>query len=81
MTILQTLNGTAKCPACHGYGDPTDWIPDPGIDPMMRHFICRSCRLNFYITARDGEQLLDIKDRVKALREMRMASEKLSKIH
>ena len=69
MTILQTLRGTAKCPGCKGTGDPTDWIPPAGHDPMMRQFMCRSCHAYFYSTAEDGEQLLNIRVRVKALKE------------
>lgn len=69
MTILQTLAGTAKCPGCGGIGDPTDWIPPPGHDPMMRQFKCRSCWAYFYYPAQDGELLTKIRSRVKALRE------------
>lgn len=69
MGILSTLSGTAKCPECGGTGDPTAWIPPPGYDGLMRQFICRSCHAKFFYTVPDGEQLLNVKERVKALRE------------
>ena len=67
MTILQTLSGTAKCPECGGTSDPTAWLPSPGYDGMMRQFFCWSCHTKFYYQVPNQEQLLNIKERVKAL--------------
>ncbi|MBA7601977.1 hypothetical protein ES703_09062 [subsurface metagenome] len=67
MGILSTLRGTAKCPECGGTGDPTGWLPTLGYDPMMRQFVCRGCRTKFFHIVPDGEQLLNVKERVKAL--------------
>lgn len=68
MTILRTAAGTTKCPECRGTCDPTGWIPSPGQDPMMRQFRCRSHRHTFFYVLPTGEALMNIKERVKALR-------------
>lgn len=69
MGILSTLAGTAKCPECHGTGDPTAWLPSPGYDDMLRQYQCLSCHVRFYCRVGSGEQLFIIRERVKALRD------------
>lgn len=69
MKTLSRHGGTAKCPECGGTSDPTGWLPIPGNDPMMREFICRDCHYEFYYIVPDGEQLIHVRERVKALQE------------
>lgn len=69
MSTLSTVAGTAKCLECRGTGDPTGWLPRPGQDPMMRQFRCRDCRHDFYYVLPTGEALMNVRERVKALRE------------
>lgn len=69
MITPSIFRGRAKCPECGRFADPTSWIPIPGNDPMMREFACRSCHCEFYYIIPDGEQLIYVRERVKALRE------------
>jgi len=79
MGILQTLTGTKKCPECEGIGDPTDWLPSPGNDPMMREFTCLDCSAKFYYRVKDLEQLFNIRARATALLEAQQSKTELSK--
>jgi len=79
MTILSTPGGTANCPECGGTSDPTGWLPTPGYDPMLREFACRSCHCEFFYIVPDGEQLIYVRERVKALREAGLLQNDLSK--
>lgn len=70
MTILNTLQGTAKCLKCRGVSDPLTWLPPAGHDGMMRKFRCSSCHTEFYYLVPSSEALDKVHSRVKALLEL-----------
>jgi hypothetical protein len=38
----------ANCPRCSDPAPIGDWQPGPGLDPHIRQFRCRRCKLTFY---------------------------------
>jgi len=71
MVNLNLPAGTAKCRECGGRSEPTEWLPSPGYEGMMRQFECQSCHEKWFYTLPNEKQLSLVKGRVKALRQLK----------
>ena len=68
MSLRTTLPGTRLCPQCKGHSEPTEWLPDPGLDPTMRQFQCLDCQTTWFQIIRTVKELMIVGERVRSLR-------------
>lgn len=58
-----------NCPDCQGRGTalPVGWLPESGLNPLLRAFQCKDCQARFYLEVRSTNRRLAIDEQVNRI--------------